>query len=36
MTLDDFYNKIDENKLTLNTIADDIIDTILAKVEPSA
>lgn len=35
MTLDDFYNKIDENKLTLNTIADDIIDTILAKVEPS-
>lgn len=34
MTLDDFYNKIDENKLTLNTIADDIIDTILAKVEP--
>lgn len=35
MTLDDFYDKIDENKLTLNTIADDIIDTILAKVEPS-
>ena len=35
MTLDDFYDKIDENKLTLNTIADDIIGTILAKVEPS-
>ena len=36
MTLDDFYDKIDENKLTLNTIADDIIGTILAKVKPSA
>lgn len=36
MNINDLDAKLHENKLTFNAIAQNIIDTILAKVEPSA